>query len=66
MTALVLLFASVATRFSTPKIQVVLICLSMLLLAAALIRMLTLPLRLRLRHLKRGGATRRHHHQGTG
>ncbi len=64
MTALVLLFASVTTRFSTPKIQVVLICLSMLLLAAALIRMLTLPLRLR--HLKRGGATRRHHHQGTG
>ena len=46
MTALVLLFASVDTRFSTPKIQVVLICLSMLLLAAALIRMLTLPLRL--------------------
>ena len=64
MTALVLLFASVATRFSTPKIQVVLICLSMLLLAAALIRRLTLPLRLG--HLKRGGTTRRHHHQGTG
>jgi hypothetical protein len=41
-----LLFASVATKFSTPKMRVLLICVSMLLLAVTLIRMLTLPLRL--------------------
>jgi hypothetical protein len=40
-----LLFASVATKFSTPKMRVLLICVSMLLLAVAFIRMLTLPLR---------------------
>jgi hypothetical protein len=39
-----LLFASVATKFSTPKMRVLLICVSML-LAVAFIRMLTLPLR---------------------
>jgi hypothetical protein len=38
--------ASVATKFSTPKMPVLLICVSMLLLAVAFIRMLTLPLRL--------------------
>jgi hypothetical protein len=41
--ALVLFFASVATKFSAPKVQVVLILVSLFLLAVALLRMLFLP-----------------------
>ncbi len=42
--ALVLFFASVATKFSAPKVQVVLILVSLFLLAIALLRMVFLPL----------------------
>jgi hypothetical protein len=41
--ALVLFFASIATKFAAPKIQVVLILISLILLAICVIRMLVLP-----------------------
>jgi len=41
--ALVLFFASVATKFTSPKIQVALVLVSLLLLATTCIRMLMLP-----------------------
>lgn len=43
MFALVLFFASIATKFASPKIQVVLIVLSLVLLGFALVRMVVLP-----------------------
>ena len=43
--ALVLFFASVATKFSAPKVQVVLILISLGLLAVATLRMLFLPVK---------------------
>jgi len=42
--ALVLFFASVATKFSAPKVQVVLILVSLFLLSIAMLRMIFLPL----------------------
>ena len=41
--ALVLFFASVATKFTAPKIQVALILVSLLLLGTTCVRMLMLP-----------------------
>jgi hypothetical protein len=43
MFALVLFFASIATKFAAPRIQAVLILLSILLLVFAMIRMIVLP-----------------------
>jgi hypothetical protein len=42
--ALVLFFASVATKFTSPKIQVALILMSLVLLVTTCVRMFLLPL----------------------
>ena len=41
--ALVLFFASIATKFSAPKLQVLLVLLSILLLAFTVLRLVFLP-----------------------